>query len=533
MDEVGTLTSRQPPEVVPPLADSGEPWRLFPDRPLALLNLAQVVWVGLGLLALQRQVLVFPQTAFWVWLGLSVLLCVGAWVRGAHQRKRPPLQAPDRAASHRQVWSGVGALAAWVLSAMLLDWVWLGKSGDLALLGAMGLATQLLLFCIAVFLIEHVLRPRQPQPWRLIAQVPWVLALHQLIWCWLIKKLEQADDWSAAVDMAYWGVNGAVLTIMGVVLLRRFQGQSVGILLAALVLVSLIWLPARQIRDEAGSVFVPSENTQQDAAQDNNFEQYRALYQSLDVESLYYRQPELVQGQLARLQPQQPGQLDLYFLGFAGDASQNVFMQETFYARQLFDRRFGTQGRSQLLINHVNTTTALPLANTHNLKMVLKGIAQQMDPEEDMLFLFITSHGSETHFLAVDFWPLRMNDINPETLRQALDEAAIRWRLLMISACYSGGFIEPLKTPTTLIATAAAADRSSFGCSNENQFTWFGKAVLEEQLEQTRSFTEAFERARQRIAGWEAEKELASSNPQLWVGEAMAQKLPLLQRTLE
>jgi hypothetical protein len=101
-----------------------------------------------------------------------------------------------------------------------------------------------------------------------------------------------------------------------------------------------------------------------------------------------------------------------------------------------------------------------------------------MDPDEDILMLFLTSHGSEDHELAVDFWPLELNTIKPEDLRKALDEAGIRFRVLVISACYSGGFLPALSDDNTLIMAAAAADRQSFGCANENEYTYFGRALF-------------------------------------------------------
>ena len=40
-------------------------------------------------------------------------------------------------------------------------------------------------------------------------------------------------------------------------------------------------------------------------------------------------------------------------------------------------------------------------------------------------------------------------------LRAALDESGIRNRVIAVSACFSGGWIEPLATDSTLIMTAA------------------------------------------------------------------------------
>ncbi len=59
----------------------------------------------------------------------------------------------------------------------------------------------------------------------------------------------------------------------------------------------------------------------------------------------------------------------------------------------------------------------------------------------------------------------------------------------MVSACYAGGFIEPLKDDRTLVITAADAHHTSFGCGAESDFTYFGKAYFDQALRATYSFT--------------------------------------------
>ena len=102
----------------------------------------------------------------------------------------------------------------------------------------------------------------------------------------------------------------------------------------------------------------------------------------------------------------------------------------------------------------------------------------------------------------------------------------------MVSACESGVFVGPLQTPFTLIATAAAADRKSFGCTNGVDFTEYGRAVLKEQLGQEQSFESAFRKAAGVIAAREREQHLEESLPQLFVGEAIAAKLASLEMRL-
>src|SRR5262249_20718981 len=143
---------------------------------------------------------------------------------------------------------------------------------------------------------------------------------------------------------------------------------------------------------------------------------------------------------------------------------------------ELFRERFDAEGRTVELINNPKTATEVPIASATNLGRVLRHIGGLMNPEEDVLVLYLTTHGSDKHRLAVVNWPLALQDIDPPMLRRMLDESGIKWRVLAISACYSGGFIEPLKSETTLIMTAADAKSTSFGCGTESDFTYFGKA---------------------------------------------------------
>lgn len=251
---------------------------------------------------------------------------------------------------------------------------------------------------------------------------------------------------------------------------------------------------------------------------------------SLNAESVFYAQFARMGSAADGLLPQRSGVIDLYFLGFAGHGQQDVFMKEVKFAQALFDNRFDTAERSLVLINNAATVDQDPIASSNNLREALYQIGRRMNPEEDILFLFITSHGYEDHHIDVTLGDMPLNAIDPNDLRDYLDEAGIRWRVLMVSACYSGGFVEPLRDPYTLVATAAASDRTSFGCDTAATFTYFGQAVLEQQLAAGRSFIEAFAAARKAIAEREAREGLEPSLPQLEVGAAIADKLAQWQQ---
>jgi hypothetical protein len=115
--------------------------------------------------------------------------------------------------------------------------------------------------------------------------------------------------------------------------------------------------------------------------------------------------------------PERAGQTDLYFLGLAGYADEDVFMNEVMLVKELFDEQFDTRERSLLLINNDETVEDLPLANAHNFELAVMALAETMNPAEDILFLILTSHGSEEHKLSIDYYPLDMNDISPGKIK--------------------------------------------------------------------------------------------------------------------
>lgn len=251
-----------------------------------------------------------------------------------------------------------------------------------------------------------------------------------------------------------------------------------------------------------------------------------------DAEKVLYDQFYRLDQVLQPLQPQQPGVSDLYFVGFGSYSYQDVFMREVNHIQHSVDSYLGTYGRSLLLINNEETVEQQPIASATNLQLALNYLGEQMDVEEDVLMLYLTSHGSSEHQLSVEMWPLPLNDITPQDLRQQLDDSGIRWRIIMVSACYSGGFIEPLQDERTLIVTASAADKSSFGCSDANEYTYFGEALFKDMPEGEYQFLTHINEALAAIAAREVDEELEPSLPQLYVGEKMQQKLMELESAI-
>jgi Peptidase C13 family len=231
-------------------------------------------------------------------------------------------------------------------------------------------------------------------------------------------------------------------------------------------------------------------------------------------------QPELVDRALAELQPPADATTHLYFVGFAGYGPAGVFKREVVAVRELFNERFGTRGRSVALINHVSTMNDVPLASADNLDRVLQHLGRVMDPSRDTLFLFLTSHGDRA-LLAVEMPGIELQHLSSAMLRRMLDRSGIRNSVIVVSACHSGSFIPALASPTRLVIAAARADRTSFGCDDKREWTFFGDAFFNNALRKETSFKRAFVRAKRLIAQWEASGKLTPSLPQMLGGEAL------------
>lgn len=246
-------------------------------------------------------------------------------------------------------------------------------------------------------------------------------------------------------------------------------------------------------------------------------------------EDVLYDQPRLLDERLAALEAGQRGKPEIFFLGIAG-SEEGVFMREVIAVERLFKDRYATAGHSLLLVNNPATAREFPFANRETLARALRRIGERMNGEEDLLFLFLTSHGTSDKRFSIRLRPFAFHDFTPQTLHAALDEANIARKVIVISSCYSGAFIPALADANTLVITAAAADRNSFGCNADNDRTDFGLAYFDEALRETRSFTGAFERARAAIARREAAEDIHPSLPQIAGGDALRAQLDWFAR---
>jgi hypothetical protein len=224
-----------------------------------------------------------------------------------------------------------------------------------------------------------------------------------------------------------------------------------------------------------------------------------------NVESALYAQRRLLDLSLAAVAPSDPKRINMYLLAIAGDGTQEVFRREVEFVRGQFAQRFGAGRRTVTLVNSRATVGTLPMATHTSIREALQAIAARMDRENDILFLFLTSHGSEEHEFTLNQSGIGLAGLSAAKLGELLKSSGIRWKVVVVSACYGGGFADAIQDDGTLFIAAARRDRQSFGCADENEFTHFGRAFFKEALPRSKSFQEAFARAEALVRQWEIE----------------------------
>ena len=97
-------------------------------------------------------------------------------------------------------------------------------------------------------------------------------------------------------------------------------------------------------------------------------------------------------------------------------------------------------------------------------------------PKAAACLLFATSHGSPRGLVLT----FARETLTPAFLDDVLRRhCAGKPTVAILSGCFSGVFADPpLPAPDRIVLTAAARDRTSFGCSNDLTYTYYDEALL-------------------------------------------------------
>ncbi len=237
----------------------------------------------------------------------------------------------------------------------------------------------------------------------------------------------------------------------------------------------------------------------------------------IDIEALYTAQDRLLSAQIGALAPGDTTKADIYALVAGGTADQTVFASEVSQVTTILTDGFGARGHILALANDEADPFLRPLANKANLARALAALGARMDADRDIAVLYLTSHGGPDVF-SLNFWQAGTTDLSSAELAAMLDASGIRNMVVILSACKSGSFIDEIRGPDRLVITAAAADRNSFGCGDNIEWTWFGDALFNHALRDTRDFRTAFVTAKTLVNAWEWRHWRRASKPQISQG---------------
>ncbi|MCI0995710.1 peptidase C13 [Pseudomonas corrugata] len=238
-------------------------------------------------------------------------------------------------------------------------------------------------------------------------------------------------------------------------------------------------------------------------------------------------QGRLLDDALAQIPASTPA-VELYSLTLGGDGKQSVFLRESDYVANMLASRFGAFGQIRL-VNHRDHLGDRPMATRESLRRAASTLAERSGPE-DLIFIYLTSHGTSEHELVLDQPRMELADLPADELAVVLAPLKNRDKIVVISACYSGGFIPALKDERTLVMTASRADRVSFGCSEEANFTYFGDALFAQALNQTDDLEQAFKLAKATVAEREQADNFEASEPQIWAPRTVLSHWQLLRK---
>lgn len=175
--------------------------------------------------------------------------------------------------------------------------------------------------------------------------------------------------------------------------------------------------------------------------------------------------------------------------------------------------------------NMVDYSLRPDVAQPTTASAAVDGLNQAATRGTSGCLLYFTSHGAPTGLVFGES-PQMTPDVMVNLIRNA---CGARPTVVIVSACYSGIFVDSLKAPNRMILTAARRDRTSFGCGADETYPWFDGCILE-TLPTATDFLALAAGTRDCVTRKEAERGARPpSEPQLFVGADMQLRLPTLR----
>jgi len=186
-----------------------------------------------------------------------------------------------------------------------------------------------------------------------------------------------------------------------------------------------------------------------------------------------------------------------------------------------FNRTFAAQfGAPQAAASYAFASRRFAEPDPDSMRETLEQMAQDAVDGEDTVVIMLTSHGAPGVLAVKTSADGPVAAVSADGLAEFLAPLSQDQQIIILQACFSGSLIDRLKSPNRIILTAAAADRTSFGCEPDSDNTWFIKS-LNRAIGMGGSWQQIFNRTRALVEQEEARAGFPGSNPQSNVGRNM------------
>ena len=241
-------------------------------------------------------------------------------------------------------------------------------------------------------------------------------------------------------------------------------------------------------------------------------------------EAVLAAQDFMVDRALDQLEEERPGVSDLYFVAFAPDARRAGFVADVDAAQRTMDERWDTHGRSVVMLNSPATVAERPFASITHLRQVLLEIGDIIDADDDVVMVYVTGNSGADHTLTAVNPPLELAALSPQGLKQLFEAANIRWRIVVVSTCEAGAWIDALKDDETAVIASSAVGVRGADCAGSLRPGAFAGAFFGDAMRHSDDLTAAFEAARRQLVAQHA------PDPVMSMGPTIAEHLKLLRQ---
>ena len=216
---------------------------------------------------------------------------------------------------------------------------------------------------------------------------------------------------------------------------------------------------------------------------------------------------------------------NVFFFGFALWGGESWSENDIVDLKSTFSNFYPNRKLYSFIFSNKETSVpgAYPSIQDDLINRSLNFVKKRVSDRDIVIFSF-SSHGRKNK-IANKIGNTRASSINSKTIKGYLSKFSQYNKIIIISSCYSGSFINNIKDRRSVIFTAASKDNKSFGCGPTDTNTWFVTAFTEAfdklKMDQPKSkltLGTIFSKTKEIVSVYEISENKIPSNPQLFIG---------------